>query len=207
MAAAMMLVVMGACVGHARKPDKEDRMLQQGLSLLEERDSAAICRGAAILGRLGRAEAIEPLLGLLRTRDESARECVREALAKLDVVPVLLGQWRSEDAEVKARALELAVALPHPGLMAIYGEAATDADAGRRRRVATGLRRQDASPAVMGLLEALVADPDHDVRWWAIDTLGLSKSPDAARILRARREAEPDANLRVFIRRALGEPE
>lgn len=207
LAAAVMLVVVGACVGHAKKPDKEDRMLQEGLSLLEERDSAAICKGAAILGRLGRAEAIEPLLGLLRTRGESARECVREALSKLDVAPVLVAQWRSEDAEVKARALELAVALPHPGLMAIHAEAAADPDAGRRRKVATGLRRQEASPAVMGLLEALVVDPDHDVRWWAIDTLGLSKSPDAKRILRARKDAEPDANLRIFIRRALGEPE
>lgn len=201
------LVIASACAVLAKKPDKEERMLEEGLALLERKDSASICKGADMLARSGRAEAIEPLLGHLRTRDEAARECVREALGKLDVAPVLVGQWRSEDAALKERALERAVALPHPGLMVIHTEAASDPDPKRRKRVATGLRRQAEGPEVWGLLAALVADPDHDVRWWAIDTLGLSRSPEAGRILRERLGKEPDAALETFIRRALGEAE
>lgn len=199
------LVIASACAVSAKKPDKEERMLEEGLALLGHKDSASICKGADMLARSGRAEAIEPLLGHLRTRDEAARECVRAALGKLDVAPVLVGQWRSEGAAIKDGALERAVALPHPGLMVIHAEAASDADPKRRKRAATGLRRQAESPAVWELLEALVADADHDVRWWAIDTLGLSKHAEAARILRARLEHEPDPGLATFIRRALGD--
>lgn len=180
-------------------------MLDQALTLLHKKDSASICEGARQLAKLGRPEGITPLLELLRTRDEAARACVKDALAQLDVVPVLLADWRSGDDQTKDRALDRAVALPHPGLMEIYHEAATDPDAGRRRRVATGLRHQAESAVTTKLLEALVADADNDVRWWAIDTLGLSTSPEAARILRARLPHEPDAALQVFIRRALGE--
>lgn len=198
------VIALAACSVHAKKPDKEGRMLEQGLSLLQKKDAQSICEGAKILGRIARTEAIEPLFMHLRARDEAVRECVRESLARHDVAPVLLAQWRSEDGELKERALELAVALPHPGLMAIWQEAAVDPEARRRKRAATGLRRQAEGPEVWALLEKLVGDAEHEVRWWAIDTLGLSKSDEARRILKARLEVEPDEGLRTFITRALG---
>lgn len=198
------LVIASACASHAKKPDKEERMLDHAIALLQKKDAASICEGAKALGGLGRSEGVAPLLELLKVRDEGARECVKDALGKLDVAPVLLAAWGSSDPTAKDRALDRAAALPHPGLLAIHAEAARDADPKRRRRVATGLRYQGEGEAVMELLAALVADPDSDVRWWAIDTLSLGKGPAAREVLRTRLPAEPDANLQVFIKRALG---
>jgi len=206
-AAAVALLVMTSCAVHAKKPDKEGRMLEEGLALLDKGDTRSICAGAEKLGRLGRAEAIEPLLGHLKTRDETARECVREALAKLEVAPVLTAWWHSNDVAQQERALELASMLPHPELMPLLREAAVAPEAPRRKRVAIGLKRQAESPEVFALLATLLADTNRDVRWWAIDTLSLSKNPEAARILRERSAAEGDADLRKLIARALGEPE
>lgn len=178
-------------------------MLERGLALLDTKDSPSICEGAKILAKLGAAEGIDPLLGLIRSRDEAARECVRQALDQLDVAPVLLARWRGEDGDQRRLALEHAVALSHPGLMDLYEEAAKHSDAFIRRRAATGLRRQAEGTRSLALLETLLADGDADVRWWAIDTLSLSKSEAAKRLLRARFDEEQDANLRALIDKAL----
>jgi hypothetical protein len=198
----------GACAVHAAdKRDKEARMLDQGLALLQKKDTQSVCEGARMLARLGPTEApkaIDPLLALIRTRDETARECVRDALNKLDVAPVLLARWRGADQEARKQALESAVPLSHPGLLALYEEAVADADAFVRRRAATGLRHQQEGPALLAVLGRLLADADDDVRWWANDTASLSKSAEVRGRLEARLDEEPSADLKTFIARALG---
>jgi HEAT repeat protein len=178
-------------------------MLRDGLKLLAQKEPKAICRGAAMLARTGRREAVDALLPLLRSRSESVADCVRGALNRMDVVPVLLERWHSADAAKRTDAMNYAAALAHPGLMALYREAARDTLSGLREMAAVGLNKQKRSAEVLQLLGVLASDTERDVRWWAIESLGLLGGPDAVGILERRRASETDAGLRTFIDKAL----
>jgi HEAT repeat protein len=180
------------------------KMLEQGLKLIGEKDPKSICRGAELLARSGRPEAAEALLPILRSRSEEVRECVRNALDSLDVAPMLVNWWQGPDPEKRDRALSYAVALAHPGLMEIYRESAHGDMADDRKQTGIGLKRQEPTPEVLQLLETLAADPDKDVRWWAIDSLGIIGEPAAFAILEARLPHEEDRNLKLFMEKALG---
>ncbi|MCS6912202.1 MAG: HEAT repeat domain-containing protein [Myxococcales bacterium] len=178
-------------------------MVNRGLELLKKGDVRSICEGAMLLRKVGGQEAIEALLPHLRSRVEQVRDCVREALDRMDVAPVLMGWWHGADAEKRRQALEYAVGLSHPGLLVLYQEAAQSRDAVQRKQAAIGLKRQGRSAEVYRLLAALVADDDRDVRWWAIDSLGVLGGTEAVRVLRERQPAEQDPALKKFIEKAL----
>jgi HEAT repeat protein len=139
----------------------------------------------------------------LSSRSEAVQDGARDALDHVDAAPALLRGWRSSDASQRVSALRHAVALKHPGLMEIYREARRDAEPDVRRNAAIGLKRQPPTGEVHELLAALAADPDRDVRWWAIDSLRAIGSYQSRAILESRRETEDDAGLRPFIERAL----
>lgn len=181
-------------------------MIQEGLKLLAQKGPASICRGAELLAQSGEPEAVEALLPMLRSRSEQVKDCVRRALDRMDVTPVLLGWWRSSNAEKRAQAMSYACALAHPGLMEIYRESARDDMASLREKVAIGLKRQQPTPEVLLILAMLAADPDKDVRWWAIDSLGDLGNTEALSILQGLRAKEADDDLKRFIEKALQLP-
>jgi HEAT repeat protein len=201
----ILIVFMLLAAGRAKVHSKETtKMLQAGLQLLLQKEPEAIFRGVELLAQSERPEAIQALLPLLRSRSEAVADCVRHALDRMDVAPLLLNQWRSSDGNKRAEALSYAAVLTHPGLMEIYRQSIHEAAADLREKVAIGLKRQEPTAEVLHLLAMLAADPNRDVRWWAIDSLGILGSPEAISILEDRRAKESDVNLNPFIERALG---
>ena len=151
--------------------------------MVRQHEPEVICRGAEILSHSESTEAIEALLPLLRSRSELVQDCVSEALNQMDVAPLLLDWWRGGDDEKRALALGHAAALSHPALLELLREATEAKDADLRKYAAIGLKRQRPGTEVLSLLESLASDPDEDVRWWAIDSLGLLDVPAAKAIL------------------------
>ena len=178
-------------------------MTEQAVELIGRGDPESICRGAEILERTGGEEAIRALLPLLGSRSERVADCVRSALDRMDVPPLLLAWWRGADPGLRADALRYAVRLSHAGLMELYREAARDDDPWSRRSAAIGLKRQRPTPELFAMLARLIADPDRDVRWWGIDALDAIGGPTASELLRKRGAVETDPDLKVFIERAL----
>lgn len=178
-------------------------MLQMGLKLLSGQDAASICRGAEMLAQTEQSEAIEALLPMLLARSEAVQDCARHALNRMDVIPVLLSWWRGADAEKRAQAARYAVYLSHPGLMDLYQEATSDGTPEQREKAAIGLKHQKPTSEVFHLLALLAADPDKDVRWWAIDSLGILGKCQALSILEERRAKEVDTSLKPFIEKAI----
>jgi hypothetical protein len=190
----------------AGRAGKEARMLKRGLELLSRGDSKSVCEGAKLLGGGPKdsREAVAALLPHVTSRNEAVRDCVTAALAKLDAAPVLLEAF--QDPGRRHQALQQAVYLPHPGLLALYREAAKDEKPEIRAKAATGLKQQPAGPEVLDLLARLAADPVKNVRWWAIDSLGVLHHrgvKEARPVLEARRKAEADPSLLPFIDKAL----
>jgi HEAT repeat protein len=203
-AGSLLLIIIAVSGATARHHSQERTMTETALELIARREPEAIRRGAMMLARSGGDDAVRALLPLLGSRSEEVAECVRRALDGMEeVVPLLLSWWRGADGIARNDALRYAVALSHPGLMELYREAARDGDAWSRRSAAIGLKRQRSTSETFALLALLAADPDRDVRWWAIDSLGIIGGDEAAAILKERREHESDPEMGIFIERAL----
>lgn len=203
----MLLLALGAA-GDAGARRHHGKAPKKGA--LELIRKGAVCEGTALIASAppkdapAQEELIAALLPHLLAEDAMAQTCARDALNKLDVLPVL--QPALGDAARREEALQQAGQLSHPALLPLYQGLSKDPSPEVRGRVAAALKNQAPGAPTVDLLRGLVADPVKSVRYFAIDSLGmlLAGGCDPARaILIQRRQKEVDPSLRSFLEKAL----
>ncbi|MGC5054327.1 fumarate reductase/succinate dehydrogenase flavoprotein subunit [Micromonospora sp. DT48] len=172
-------------------------------------DPAATVRVHAVRG-LVRHHDTASLAAVAADPSREVRIAVAHALGDLAdsaAIPAVSRLAADPDVLVRAAALRAAAALccPEP-LVAVAVAGLTDAAWQVREGAALGLAGAPASVAVPPLLDA-AHDGNLDVRRAAVRVLGnWTARPEVAALLRAAADADTDADVRAYARRALAAP-
>lgn len=149
---------------------------------LQDPEPPVRAAAAWALGDLAAGESTAPLIETTRDPDPAVRAFACRALAELRdpaAEPTLLALLAADDyAPARRWAAQALVELDgsaaeHPARAAACRAALADADPEVRGHAATALGRLRADDAIPVLLE-LLADPDDEVRWSAIDALAAA---------------------------------
>lgn len=154
------------------------------------------CDGAAALGKLGDKRAIGPLFAVVALAGEGLpdRDCVRDALVKLDVRAEAMAMIGSADDAVRKTAIGMLKAFPADADGPVLAKVAIgDPDLALRVLAVRALRTHKATAAYDAGMIAILDAPDAEVRAIAAGSLERRFGADVLAALKARRAVEHDA--------------
>lgn len=152
------------------------------LSLLDDSDPESVRVGAQLAGSTGLAAAVPALIRHITSSNTGVQESVDRALRKIggpEVVHAVIPMLRSDDAPVRNLAMDLLRALGHTDLPAMQ-RLLQDDDADIRIFASDILGSTNSVLAVSTLCDALLNDPEVNVRYQAAVSLGQLGFPEAA---------------------------
>lgn len=155
------------------------------------------------LGEQGDVSVVLPL-GLLYSESAGRiRAVTAEALDRLSAVDVLTRTLRSEDGELRLRAVQALGALAAPTALPTLLSALKDPVAKVREYAASALLILRDERALPDLERLLASDPDPDVRGAAAQAMGELDRPEAQAALERAAVSELDPFTVILIERSL----